>query len=45
MEVKGSTSVPYELAAYLGAAGLHPRPFSKYSASIGLLTETPARLS
>ena len=45
MEVKGSTSVPYELAAYLGAAGLHPRPFSKYSASIGLLAETPARLS
>ena len=45
MEVKGSASVPYELAAYLGAAGLHPRPFSKYSASIGLLTETPARLS
>jgi hypothetical protein len=45
MEVKGSTSVPYELAAYLGSAGLHPRPFSKYSASIGLLAETPARLS
>jgi hypothetical protein len=45
MEVKGSTSVPYELAAYLGSAGLHPRPFSKYSTSIGLLAETPARLS
>ena len=45
MEIKGSTSVPYELAAYLGSAGLHPRPFSKYSASIGLLAETPARLS
>ena len=45
MEVKGSTSVPYELAAYLGSAGLHPRPFSKYSASISLLAETPARLS
>lgn len=45
MEVKGSTSVPYELAAYLGTAGLHPRPFSKYSASIGLLAETPTRLS
>lgn len=45
MEVKGSASVPYALAAYLGAAGLHPRPFSKYSASIGLLAETPARLS
>jgi hypothetical protein len=45
MEVKGSTSVPYDLAAYLGSAGLHPRPFSKYSASIGLLAETPARLS
>jgi hypothetical protein len=45
MEVKGSTSVPYERAAYLGSAGLHPRPFSKYSASIGLLAETPARLS
>jgi hypothetical protein len=45
MEVKGSTSVPYELAAYLGSAGLHPRPFSKYSASIGLLADTPARLS
>ena len=45
IEVKGSTSVPYELAAYLGSAGLHPRPFSKYSASIGLLAETPARLS
>lgn len=45
MEVKGSTSVPYELAAYLGAAGLHSRPFSKYSASIGLLAETPTRLS
>ena len=45
MEVKGSTSVPYELAAYLGSAGIHPRPFSKYSASIGLLAETPARLS
>jgi hypothetical protein len=45
MEVKGATSVPYELAAYLGSAGLHPRPFSKYSASIGLLGETLARLS
>ena len=45
MEVKGSTSVPYDLAAYLGSAGLHPRPFSKYSASIGLLADTPARLS
>jgi len=45
MEVKGSTSVPYELAAYLGASGLHPRPFSKYSACIGLLAETPASLS
>ncbi|MFN5655942.1 MAG: VTC domain-containing protein [Verrucomicrobiota bacterium] len=45
MEVKGSTSVPYELAAYLGSAGLHPRPFSKYSACIGLLAETPGRLS
>lgn len=45
MEIKGSTSVPYELAAYLGAAGLHPRPFSKYSACIGLLAEAPGRLS
>ncbi len=45
MEVKGSASVPYELAAYLASAGLHPRPFSKYSACIGLLAETPARLS
>jgi hypothetical protein len=45
MEVKGSTSVPYELAAYLGSAGLHPRPFSKYSACINLLAETPGRLS
>ena len=45
MEVKGSTSVPYELAAYLGSAGLHPRPFSKYSASIGLLAATPAHLT
>lgn len=45
MEVKGSTSVPYELAAWLGAAGLHPRPFSKYSACINLLAETPGRLS
>lgn len=45
MEVKGSAAVPYELAAYLGSAGLHPRPFSKYSASIGLLAETPGRLS
>jgi len=45
MEIKGSTSVPYELAAYLGAAGLHPRPFSKYSTCIGLLAETPGRLS
>jgi hypothetical protein len=41
MEVKGSTSVPYELAAYLGSAGFYPRPFSKYSASIGLLAATP----
>ena len=45
MEVKGSTSVPYELAAYLGSAGLYPRPFSKYSASIGLLAATPAHLT
>lgn len=45
MEVKGSTSVPYELAAWLGAAGLHPRPFSKYSACIDLLAGTPGRLS
>ncbi len=45
MEVKGATAVPYALAAYLGAAGLHPRPFSKYSSSIGLLAATPARLS
>ena len=45
MEVKGATAVPYELAAWLGAAGLHPRPFSKYSACIGLLAETPGRLS
>ena len=44
MEVKGSTSVPYDLAAYLGSAGLHPRPFSKYSASIGLLAATPDHL-
>ncbi len=45
MEVKGATAVPYALAAYRGAAGLHPRPFSKYSSSIGLLAATPARLS
>ncbi|MBM3868044.1 MAG: polyphosphate polymerase domain-containing protein [Verrucomicrobia bacterium] len=45
MEVKGSTAVPYELAAWLGAAGLHPRPFSKYSACTNLPAETPARLS
>ena len=45
MEVKGSTSVPYELAAYLGSAGLYPRPFSKYSVSIGLLAATPAHLT
>ena len=45
MEVKGSTSVPYELAAYLSSTGLHPRPFSKYSACINLLAETPGRLS
>ena len=45
MEVKGSTSVPYELAAYLGSAGLHPRPFSKYSACIGLLADTHGRLT
>ena len=45
MEVKGSTSVPYDLAAYLGSAGLHPRPFSKYSASIGLLAATPDLLT
>lgn len=41
MEVKGATAVPYELAAFLGAAGLHPRPFSKYSSSINLLAATP----
>ncbi len=45
MEVKGATAVPYALAAFLGAAGLHPRPFSKYSSSINLLAATPARLS
>jgi hypothetical protein len=45
MEVKGSTAVPYALAAHLGAAGLHPRPFSKYSACINLLAETSGRLS
>jgi hypothetical protein len=45
MEVKGSTAVPYEIAAHLSAAGLHPRPFSKYSSSINLLAATPARLS
>jgi hypothetical protein len=45
MEVKGATAVPYEMAAHLSAAGLHPRPFSKYSSSIGLLAVTPARFS
>jgi hypothetical protein len=45
MEVKGATAVPYELAAHLGAAGLHPRPFSKYSSSIDLLAATPDRFS
>jgi hypothetical protein len=45
MEVKGATAVPYEMAAHLSAVGLHPRPISKYSASIGLLAATPARLS
>jgi len=44
MEVKGATAVPYEIADHLGAAGLHPRPFSKYSSSIDLLAATPARL-
>ena len=44
MEVKGSTAVPYELAAHLSAAGLHPRPFSKYSASIGPSAASPVRL-
>ncbi len=43
MEVKGATAVPYALAAFLGAAGLHPRPFSKYSSSINLLAATPVR--
>ena len=42
MEVKGATSVPYELAAYLSSRGLFPRPFSKYSESVRLHGATSA---
>lgn len=34
MEIKGAEAVPYELAAWLTARGIYPRPFSKYSESI-----------
>jgi len=45
MEVKGGSAVPYALSAHLGAAGLHPRPFSKYSSSINLLAATSGHIS
>ena len=43
MEVKGATSVPYDFAAHLSAAGIFPRSYSKYSESVRLHGATPAR--
>ena len=42
MEVKGATSVPYDFAAHLSAAGIFPRSYSKYSESVRLHGATPA---
>lgn len=42
MEVKGATSVPYELAATLSSRRLFPRSYSKYAESVRLHGATPA---
>ena len=42
MEIKGATSVPFDLAAVLSARGIFPRSFSKYSESVRRHGVTPA---
>lgn len=42
MEIKGPTSVPFDLAAALSARGIFPRSFSKYSESVRQYGASPA---